>query len=115
MITVAVDFDDTLVFQEDGVIHPVQGAREAMQKLRDMGCRIIIYTCRTGIASREDFLPEEIHFIEQALEKFGIEYDEIFIGEKLIADFYIDDRAIEFRGDWGDVMKTFKSRLRRAG
>lgn len=101
MFTIAVDFDNTLIERDDnGLFSAVPGAAEAMQRLKGKGCRIVIYTCRTGIAANNRSLNAEISFIETMLSEHNIAFDEIFLGEKLIADFYIDDRAIPFRGDW---------------
>jgi hypothetical protein len=119
MAIIAVDFDNTLVDSEDGDVFPVPGAAESLRRLRQEGHRIIIHTCRTGIASAQGELSDEIKFIEQCLQKFGMEYDEIYIGEKLVAHIYIDDRAVAFEGDWRETLqKTMaKSRLwhRKAG
>jgi hydroxymethylpyrimidine pyrophosphatase-like HAD family hydrolase len=48
---VAVDFDGTLMHHdEDGRCFVVPGAREALVRLKQTGAKIIIHTCRTGIA-----------------------------------------------------------------
>ncbi len=105
MFTIAVDFDNTLIERdENGFFLPAPGAAEAMQRLREKGCRIVIYTCRTGIAAKNRSLTEEITFIESMLTEHNIVFDDIFLGEKMIADFYIDDRAIPYRGDWQEAI-----------
>ncbi len=104
MVTVAVDFDDTLVcYDEHGGMYPAPNARESLLRLRKMGCKVIIYTCRTTVARSKGSLESEIDFISNVLEEFDFHYDEIFIGDKLIADIYIDDRAVPYRGDWDDT------------
>lgn len=101
MFTFAVDFDNTLITSKgNGEYEPIEGAAEAMQRLKDRGCRIVIYSCRPGIARKERMLDQEVSFMRDILSFYKIPFDEIFIGEKLVADFYIDDRAIPFRGDW---------------
>lgn len=103
--TVAVDFDNTLIYRdENGEYVAAPGAAEAMQALRKKGCRIIIHSCRTGIAHKHGSLTEELTFIETTLNRFGIDFDEIYAGQKMIADFYIDDRAITYRGDWEETL-----------
>lgn len=105
MFTIAVDFDNTLIERdENGVFFPIPGAAEAMQRLRKKGCRIVIYTCRTGIAAKNRSLMEEISFIENKLTEHNIVFDDIFLGEKMVADFYIDDRAIPYRGSWQETL-----------
>jgi hypothetical protein len=101
MKTIAVDLDGTLIRENEyGELTPVPGAAEAMNRLHDKGYRIVIYTSRIGLAIHAGRLEEEIEFVRSVLKQFRIGYDEIFLGEKLIADAYIDDRAIPFRGDW---------------
>ena len=96
MRTVAVDFDYTLV-KRDTLI---PGAKEAMQKLRDMGYNIIIHSCNNR------------DWIARVLNTNNIPYDYIWDSSldrgKPIADWYIDDRAIGFRGDWDAVVKEIE-------
>ena len=104
MVTVAVDFDDTLVsYDEIGQMYPSPGARKSLLRLKSMGCKIIIYTCRTTVARSQGNLEDEVEFIAGILEQFDFYYDEIFIGDKLIADIYIDDRAVPYKGDWRET------------
>ena len=100
--TACVDLDGT-IFEYDrwrgeqffGELIP--GAKEALKGLRDAGWRVIIYTTR---GSRD--------LVGAALLESGVPYD--YINEnpdqppgcsgKPIADVYVDDRAVGFRGDW---------------
>ena len=102
---IAIDFDGTLVtVNADGEYEPIAGAREALEDLRDRGVKVVIHTCRTGLASRNHTLRLELDFIAAKLNEFGIPFDEIYAGEKLVADFYVDDRSIGFRGDWAQTL-----------
>ena len=113
LIRIGVDFDNTLVFEdESGDIWPVPGAGESMRNLKDRGYEIIINTCRMGIADRNGALDSEINFVQDCLEQFNIPYDEIHLGEKLIADLYIDDRSIGFQGDWDETLSRALFALR---
>ena len=106
MATIAVDFDNTLANQDaEGNIWPVEGAREAMISLHQLGHVLIIHTCRTTEAIAADRLAEEVAFIEDFLHYFQIPFDQIFVGPKLIADAYVDDRAVSFRGDWPETLQ----------
>lgn len=101
MVTIAVDFDGTLVHEdEQGFYHLMEGAKDAMDSLRAQGFKLVIHTCRTGIATAEGRLAQEIAIIRQALEHFEIPFDEIYAGEKMVADFYIDDRCVPYTGNW---------------
>lgn len=112
---IAIDFDGTL-FEYDGWKNskhygePIDGAKEAVEKLRDRGFKIMIFTTR----GNEDA-------VKEALEKYDIPYD--YINEnphvpleaeisdvKPPANYYIDDRAVAFKGDWKDVMKEIDER-----
>ncbi len=108
---IAVDFDHTLIAENAfGEVTPMPGAREAMEKLRADGHRIIIHTCRIGIAADRGFLRQEVRFIEDVLDDFQIPYDEIWLGPKMVADYYVDDRAVSFEGDWNNVLDSIASR-----
>lgn len=98
---VAVDFDETLVSEdENGELHPCPGAAEAMQSLRSKGHRIIVHTCRIGIAMARGRGSQEQAFIISTLDLLGIPFDEVWMGTKLVADCYIDDRAVAYEGNW---------------
>ncbi len=110
---IAVDFDGTLVMQDsNGDFYPTIGAKEALDSLVAQGFHIIIHTCRTGIAWREGYLSEELELIKNTLDRFSIPFHEIFAGDKVIADTYIDDRSVPYRGDWEAVISEF-NRLRK--
>lgn len=94
----AIDFD--------GVIHeptnrvkgykmgrPVDGARNALLRLRENDHEIIIHSARA-------LVPSGMKSIEDWMQYFEIPYD--YIIEKPIANFYVDDRAITFRG-WSRI------------
>lgn len=98
---VAVDFDNTLVeHDEEGRAYPVEGAKEAMDALKEAGCHLAIHTCRVGIALEAGTLQQELHYIKSVLDSFEIPFDEIYLHPKPVAHFYVDDRAISFEGDW---------------
>jgi len=109
---IAVDFDGTLVDEKDGYVYPVTGAAESMQRLRSQGFKLVIYTCRTGIAHDNGRLSEEIDFIARSLDQFKIPFDEIYTGRKIVADAYSDDRGISFTGDWERTIEQVVTRLR---
>ena len=107
--TVAIDFDGTIVELENSE-KLIPGAKEGLQEIADMGYTIIIFS---GRGTKD---------LEQRLDKLGIDtYDYINDnpeehqpGGKLVADKYIDDKNVEFKGDWkvaisklkGDKMKN---------
>lgn len=100
--TICIDFDGVIAtyngFKGRDVIgNPINGAKDATKTLKEEGYTIIIFTTRKA----ED--------IKEWLKTNGITYD--YINEnpnqpkqtnmgKPIADLYLDDRAICFRGNW---------------
>ena len=86
----------------DGVF---DGAREAIQELKDKGYEIVIFTARLY---DEDTGHKSAKEVGDYLKKHDIYFDQI-THEKLPAAFYIDDKAIQIKnGNWDDVMKQVK-------
>lgn len=96
---VSVDFDDTIVekaeFPAIGAEKP--GAREAIERLRQAGWKIIIFSVRGNT-------PENLEIMKEWLDDNSFPYDEISAGEKPKALFYVDDRAVEFKNNWDEVV-----------
>lgn len=111
---IAIDFDNTIVDWVDSECVLKRGARQAMQRLKDLGCTIIIHTCRIGIAKETGNVAVVIEEIKRILEDFEIPYDSIHLGTKVIADAYIDDRAVAFRGDWSQACDDTEKLLFRS-
>lgn len=82
---IAIDFDDTItrkgICPITGQVNP--SAVAYIQQLKQAGHYLILYSGR-----RDNYLREAI----EICRAHGIEFDEI--AEKVIADIYIDDRAI---------------------
>jgi hypothetical protein len=110
--TIALDFDGVVHSYTSGWTRaddipdpPVEGAKEAIEKLRQ-DYSVNIFSARAG-------QPGGMNAIEEWLKKNGIEVDEVST-EKPPAHVYVDDRGITFRGNWPDTIskiKTFKSYL----
>lgn len=96
--TVAVDLDGTLTaykgeYRPGYIDPPLPGAKEFLEALRLAGYRIAIYSTRVAPDIRR-----WLH--EHNLYQF---VDEITQGKPL-AVAYIDERAIQFRGDFEAVL-----------
>lgn len=114
--TIAIDFDGVLAdyskgYQGKDVFgSPIPGADNATKVLKENGWRIIIYTTRPDTEALRHWLKENNITYDYINE--NPDQPEDSKGCKLIADIYIDDRALPFRGQWkwiiGDVA-SFKT------
>lgn len=96
-LTIMVDLDGVICSEERvfdrPLAKPIDGAKEALQKLRDAGNTIVVYTAR-GWA--------EFNVTKDWLDRHGMAYDALHMG-KPIGHVWIDDRAIGFK-DWGQAI-----------
>lgn len=95
---IGVDFDGTLAtnsgFPDYVPSVPLAGAVEAMTRIEQQGFKIIIFTARAWA---------DYHNIEAWCKKYGIPVRRIICGKPLFLHM-IDDRNIEFSGDWKSVL-----------
>ena len=114
--TICIDFDGVLAGMTSNISDygsPISGGAEATHKLRELGYRLIIHTARPNSG-------EHIRRLKTFLEENNILFDNVNTDpespwncDKPLADFYIDDRAVQFKGDWDDVLWQVMSRNRR--
>lgn len=88
---ILVDFDG--VIMERGKRQLVAEAKKSLDGFRRAGFEVIVFSTRESSESKS-----RQNFISDFLEKHNIVVDGI-TGEKLDADYYIDDKAIKFE-DW---------------
>ena len=113
--TIAVDFDGVLHQYshgwKKGEIYdlPVEGSREAMHRLKERGFTIFIYSTRANkLYHKEDYLFQQ-KSMKEWLDKYDIPFDKIWTFGKPMADIYLDDRAITFRGNWDEALEEIDS------
>lgn len=109
----AVDFDGTIVENKfPGIGKLMPNSKEVLQRLYGMGCRIIIWTCRTGMRLEDaiDFCNAEgIPFdtvnenLPEIIQAFGGDMRKVF------ANYYIDDRNLWGLGSWLLIEKVILS------
>lgn len=113
---IAVDFDCCIAHYKkwkgiDVFGPPIEGAKDALIDLKSQGHRIIIYTCRIPSLKLQNYLKTN-----------GIPFDAInenpwtwladpdpTIPRKILADVYIDDKAVTFRGDWKETLSEVQN------
>jgi len=111
---IMIDVDETIhTYENDwnnGKLGSViEGSKEALNWFRKQGYEIGIYTTRlAGENPDTDRLEKELI---DWLELNDLDFDFV-TGLKLGAMFYIDDKAIRFRGDWKDTIEEVKERIR---
>lgn len=102
---------------QDGTIYDdaFTGAKEVIDFLKRNGYEIVIFTTRASKGNGEETnsdYKDQINQVADWLDNQGIDYDKI-TGEKLAADFYIDDKAIHINnGNWDAVLKVIKKRMK---
>ena len=108
-LRIAVDLDGTICpikrpDQSYADLEPLPGAADRLRELRAAGHRVIIITAR-NMATCQSNLGMVMKNVGKItldwLERYGIEYDEIYFG-KANAHIYIDDRAHRFTS-WGEI------------
>ena len=96
--TYCIDLDGTLCTQTyDGKYEdaqPIEKAIKEVNRLFESGCKIIIDTAR-GSSSRIDWKDLTI----SQLKTWNVKYHELYVGRKISADVFIDDKAINAY-DW---------------
>lgn len=104
--TVAVDLDGTILEEQPGwaaqgiLGPPLPGAMKALRELESLGWKILICTARFSFGGDAELKSR----IEQHLRGHGVPFSAVWTGPKPPADYYIDNRAIPFTGDWDAVL-----------
>ena len=103
---VCIDFDGTICTGDISRPEDLRaGVLEAMKELKRKGYRILIHSCRIHPLMSRKYAAEMLEFLKVK----GVPYDEVWCGRgKPIADWYVDDKAIFYRGNWEEVMETMR-------
>lgn len=116
-VTIAVDLDGTILKYdgwkgEDHFGDPRSGARKALKELQRRGYLIVINTCRGNTQAVKDVL-------------FGHDLPFDYVNtnpnqppgtsDKIQADVYIDDRAVDGRQSWKAITKETLRRVKASG
>lgn len=114
--TVVVDFDGTIMPNVFPLSEPpFAETKEALIKIQEAGYEVVIHSVRTASFWREvgDYtiprLDDQVVFIKDYLDKYEIPYDNIWLADKPLATYYIDDRAIKIKdGNWKEVLEQIE-------
>lgn len=102
-MTFCFDLDETICsggrFPDYKGAQPIRGMPERIRELREMGCRIIIWTARGTSYPMTDELRRTT--LEQ-LQAWDVPFDELRFG-KPVADVYVDDRGMSAADFMDDV------------
>jgi len=104
--TICIDFDGVINSYESGYgphyrvdyipDGPVEGAKESIKKLRKK-FRVVVQSARCADPDGKQAIIDWLDFYE-------IEVDDV-VAHKPAAVMYIDDRAMQFRGNWEATLK----------
>jgi len=116
--TVGVDFDGTIAeasesFEPDVMkLKPRRGARKALKEFQDAGYRVIIFTVRGDKQAIKDWCHEHDIPIDYVNENPDQPPD---TSGKVIADCYLDDKAVSAEGSLATAADEVKARLEKDG
>ncbi len=100
--TIMIDLDGVICTEERTferpLAKPLDGAREAVERLRAAGHTVIVYTARTW---------SEYKVTKKWLDDHGFQFDGLHMG-KPVADVWIDDRAVRFT-NWPEVLAKLEN------
>ena len=113
---IAVDLDGTILEYdgwkgEDHFGDPRVGARKALKELQRRGYLVVIHTCRGNTQAVKDVLHE--HDLPYDYVNFN-PHQPPGTSDKIQADIYIDDRAVNARQPWSKITKETLRRIEAA-
>jgi hypothetical protein len=109
--TICLDFDGVLHGYSqgwhDGTIYdpPTPGSVAAVRRLYDHGYNLVVCSCRASAPKQREDIRAYVR------KHYGII---VTVSDtKPPAVVYIDDRAVEYRGDWDEVLEKVEERVGR--
>ncbi|MBM4047176.1 MAG: hypothetical protein FJ279_18895 [Planctomycetes bacterium] len=120
---IVVDFDGTICeHQFPDVGPPKMGVKEALERFRQLGLRIIIHSVRTASYWREAAKQDpsldpdrQAQLIRNYMAEHQLPFDEILMADKPLAIAYIDDNAIRFEDNWWEITQAIEQHVRVMG
>jgi hypothetical protein len=122
---VAVDFDATLCHSNYPACgDPIPGGKEALERFRQLGYLILIFSCRTchwhyglypNVKRGEPVMEREaVVNMKNWLIEHEIPFDEIDEGTRGKPDYtyLVDDKAIRFQDNWAEISAFVEARTK---
>jgi hypothetical protein len=91
---------------------PMDGVKEGLEEMKRMGWEINILSCRTSpeVYKHPIDRQDQVRQMEEYMRENNLPFDRVLNLHKPLADAYIDDVGIGFRGDWKQVIKELKEK-----
>lgn len=120
MFRICVDLDNTICHtKKDNEnyqdVLPIDGAIESLKQLKEQGCYIIIFTARnmrTFDGNIGKINKHQMPIILEWLKQHDVPHDEIILGKPHV-NFFIDDKGIEFRGNWKETKERIELEMKK--
>ena len=108
MALIAIDFDNTInnnldIEKGERYSKPFPNAKDYLHLLKQDGHKIMIFSCN------------RTKWIEEWMNHWELPFDFIWDAAKPIADVYVDDRGVGFRGDWTATYNEIKTLVSKVG
>lgn len=99
---VGIDFDD-VICRNSGLpdftpLELIDGVKEAIIDIRSKGLKPVIFTARGW---------DEHEIVKKFCKKHELDIEFIICGKPLLR-YMIDDRSLEFKGDWKEIISKIK-------
>lgn len=113
---IVVDFDGTIMpYSFPEVDKPFPSTRFALNEIKKMGYNIIIHSVRTAsywYMIGDNKIPRnenQVELIKNYMIENNLPFDAIWLADKPLAKYYIDDRALQLKnGDWDLIINKIK-------
>ncbi|ODS31422.1 MAG: hypothetical protein SCARUB_03468 [Candidatus Scalindua rubra] len=104
---IVVDFDGVICENKfPDVGEPTEGVQEALNTLKKAGFRIIIHSCRTSFSFKDLLMGNQLDRIKDYMKHYKLHFDDIWVPDKPVGIAYIDDKAMKFKDNWGEITEN---------
>jgi len=87
--------------------------QEALETLQKAGYRIIIHSCRTSFKFKNLLIGDQFDRIKEYMKYYKLPFDDVWVPDKPIEVAYINDKAMNFNNNWGDITEKLISKSRK--